>query len=543
MLSGWPLRNKLFLGIAALGVIVALLAFASIRGIYSYRRLARSVSHRANELPLAAELADSVTTLQLTARDIGSLSARPLTTQHEALAQRAKFRNELAAAQTVFNRYHEQLLKVGQGDPIFDDNRIEFTTLASIEMNLQDIDEMTHPERWIHADVDLLSLNDRLAHLSDLCSEQPSHLHRLLVAFAGEARGQYRAWIVLSWVTTVSAGLVVLVLVAFFYYSIFAPLRNLVEDCRRISAGNFHHRIVLRTRDELAELGEAMNGMTDRFRAIRDHLDQKVTERTRELEERTQQLIRSEQLASVGFLAAGVAHEINNPLASIAWCAESLESRVAGILGRDDDETSPEQSAEIEVLRKYLGRIQTEAFRCKGITEKLLDFSRLGNSERSDTDLGELVEDVIQMVQTIGNYRTKTVEYHADRNVRAFVSGPEIKQVILNLLTNALESTDADGRVVVTLRQRELQVELSVIDNGCGMSEEVLSNLFQPFFTRRREGQGTGLGLSITHRIVDDHHGTIEATSAGPGKGSSFRITLPRKINEIPYENHERQVA
>lgn len=543
MFSVSRLRNKLLLCIAALGVIVSLLTAASIHGMYSYRRLAKSVSHRANELPLAADLTNSVSALQITASQILSSSAHRDANQPDPYGLRTKFRDQLAAAQLAVRQYREQLQTTGQGDPIFDDNRVEFRTLAAIELQLAEVEQATHPELWMHSGINPLQVNDDLLHLSDLCSELPDHLHSLLVAFAGEARGQYRAWIILSWITALMAAVVVLILVSFFYYSIFVPLRSLVQDCRLISAGEFEHRIQVRTRDEIAELGDAMNGMTARFREIRDHLDQKVTERTRELEERTRQLIRSEQLASVGFLAAGVAHEINNPLASIAWCAESLESRLADILSDAGTNAANRNDAEVAVLRKYLSRIESEAFRCKVITEKLLDFSRLGHAERNDTDLRELVEDVIQMVQTIGNYRTRKIEYRPEENVRAWISKPEIKQVVLNLLTNALESADSDGRVLVALRNQDQFVELTVSDDGCGMTPDVLSHLFQPFFTRRREGQGTGLGLSITHRIIDDHHGTIEAWSEGEGRGSTFRVTLPRQLSEPIHENQQRQVA
>ena len=130
-----------------------------------------------------------------------------------------------------------------------------------------------------------------------------------------------------------------------------------------------------------------MNAMTTRFQQTRDDLDRQVRERTR-------QVVRSEQLASVGFLAAGVAHEINNPLASIAICSESLESRLRDILTDQDDE----HAAESEVVNNYIAMIQKEAFRCKQITEKLLDFSRLGDSDRQNTDLRDLVSGVIEMV-------------------------------------------------------------------------------------------------------------------------------------------------
>ena len=124
----------------------------------------------------------------------------------------------------------------------------------------------------------------------------------------------------LAWVTSSLAALLFVLFVKLFYDWVFRPLRILIKGSRRVAAGQFHYRIQLDTHDEMSELAEAMNDMTARFREIRDDLDQQVRERTN-------QVVRSEQLASVGFLAAGVAHEINNPLASIAMCAESLESR------------------------------------------------------------------------------------------------------------------------------------------------------------------------------------------------------------------------
>ena len=189
-----------------------------------------------------------------------------------------------------------------------------------------------------------------------------------------------------------------------------------------------------------------MNAMTSRFQQIRDDLDEQVQQRTREV-------VRSEQLASVGFLAAGVAHEINNPLASIAWSAESLESRLYEIL-HGEDELDEEQSEELNVLRKYLRRIQDEAFRCKGITEKLLDFSRLGDIQRQDTDLRELVQVVIDMVKHLGKHSRKTIEFRCDQHVVVPVNAQEIKQVVLNLITNALDSLEQHGTVACRAEPR-----------------------------------------------------------------------------------------
>jgi two-component system, NtrC family, sensor kinase len=251
----------------------------------------------------------------------------------------------------------------------------------------------------------------------------------------------------------------------------------------------------------------------------------------------------------VGFLAAGVAHEINNPLASIAMCAESLEGRLRETL----DESDTQQA----VVGNYLRMIQTEAFRCKGITEKLLDFSRVGPGKHENTDLAELIRSVLELLGHMGKYQRKHIEFVPCEPVIATVNPQEIKQVVLNLLSNALDSLDgesgtgslsvkpgADQRLVagrsgkavlspfIPAVRIELDVRggyavLSVVDNGCGMEPEVLEHIFEPFFTRRRGGQGIGLGLSITYRIIADHGGEIEAHSAGAGQGSTFRVRVP----------------
>jgi signal transduction histidine kinase len=306
------------------------------------------------------------------------------------------------------------------------------------------------------------------------------------------------------------------------------PLATLVRGSREVAAGQFDHRIQLDTDDEMRELADSMNAMTTRFQEIRDDLDCQVRERTK-------QVVRSEQLASVGFLAAGVAHEINNPLASIAMCSESLEGRLAELWNHVGESHSTER----DVVRNYLEMIQKEAFRCKQITEKLLDFSRMGDPERHNTDLRELAAGVIEMIRHLGNYQNKNVVLRENGPVIAEVCPQEIKQVVLNLITNGLDSVESGGTVTVSVAIRGKDAQLVVEDNGCGMTEEVMRHLFEPFFTRRRGGQGTGLGLSISYRIVEEHHGQITAESAGPGTGSKFTVAVP--LRQPASRQHQRQ--
>jgi len=225
-------------------------------------------------------------------------------------------------------------------------------------------------------------------------------------------------------------------------------------------------------------------------------------------------------LAGVGFLAAGVAHEINNPLASIAFCSEALERRLSQIL-------PTASAADAKGVEQYLRMIQEEAFRCKRITEKLLDFSRCGEINRERTDIVGLVQDVVEMVQHMGKYRGKQIIFQPREAVLAFADAQEIKQVVLNLVVNALDCMEVGGVLRIDVRYNHGLAELVFTDDGCGMTSEVLENIFEPFFTRRKEGKGTGLGLSISHRIISQHGGEISANSPGEGLGATFVVRLP----------------
>jgi signal transduction histidine kinase len=316
-------------------------------------------------------------------------------------------------------------------------------------------------------------------------------------------------------------------LMVLFHRWVLYPVRLLQRGVRRVARGSFDYKIELNTGDEMQDLAEAFNDMTARISMTYADLEQQVQERSR-------QLVRSERLAGVGFLAAGVAHEINNPLASIAFCSEALERRVGGML-----ETSEHPDA--GVISNYLKMIQEEAFRCKSITEKLLDFSRCNDIKRERTDLAGLIQSVVDMIRHIGKYRGKTIVFQPREAVMAHVDAQEVKQVVLNLVVNALDSMEPGGVLRIEARYDHGMAEMAFADNGCGMSADVLENIFEPFFTRRRVGKGTGLGLSISHRIVSQHHGEIMAMSGGEGQGATFKVRLPIHPSEIeePRKNRE----
>jgi two-component system NtrC family sensor kinase len=547
VLSNWPIRVKLLVGLGLLLLLVVILAGSGLYTTYAYRDLVKSLSWRVPELRLAAELSEQVGELRITLSELRGLherhargdltalesdsfpSAADLMPSTRFWAVREEFRLQLNQVDATLAAYRGQLEDQAQFHRRITDNEQEWGTVHQIEAALAQVREADRDQQWIFNGPRIERLDTDLADLQDLTAELPSHLRARLEGFASEVRGQYRTLIIGTWVATVAAGLVLAVFVRLFYRWVFIPLRVLVGGSRLVAAGHFGHRIHLDTCDEMAELAEAMNDMTARFQAIRDDLDRQVRERTK-------QVVRSEQLASVGFLAAGVAHEINNPLASIAMCAESLEGRICELLA------PAAEGDERQVIANYLEMIQNEAFRCKEITERLLDFSRMGNTRRQHTELGDLVQGVVDMVGHLGRYQRKHIEFPRAAPVVASINPQEIKQVVLNLLTNALDSLDDDGTVRIRVEQRGDTAELVFADDGCGMEPEVLEHVFEPFFTRRRAGQGTGLGLSITYRIVADHGGEIEAESPGPGRGATFRVRLPasRAEEAAPTESPAR---
>jgi two-component system NtrC family sensor kinase len=545
----WPIRTKLKLGLALLLVAVLALFGSAYYGLYAYRGLVRSLSARSAELPLASDIQRHVNDLRVILSQ--ATERLELPGSYQALLRspnkksgelpfdlhilREQYRTKFAELGESIERYRRQLDQSGEADAQLGDDSHERETLAKIDEIVEKLggDDVSSElgENWLLRTSNVEQVRTQVDQLRLLVAELPSYLHTRLEQLAENVKAQYRTAIITAWLNVAVAIVLLVISVRGFIRWFAQPLQSLVEGSRHVAQGKFDHRIEVETSDEMGELAIAMNNMTERFQQVRDDLD-------RQVEERTNQVVRSEQLASVGFLAAGVAHEINNPLASIALCSESLDMRIAELL-EGADCTSNE---DVKVVHHYLQMIQKEAFRCKQITEKLLDFARMGDSQRVNTDLRELVSGVIEMVQHLGKHKDKNLELVPGRPVTFEVNAQEMKQVVLNLITNGLESLDAGGTVRVTVEQVDGSARIVVEDNGCGMSEEVRKHLFEPFFTRRRGGQGTGLGLSITYRIVEEHDGNIEATSAGVGRGSRFVVSLPSH-HKIKEQSHRYQAA
>ncbi len=234
---------------------------------------------------------------------------------------------------------------------------------------------------------------------------------------------------------------------------------------------------------------------------------------------------RAEKLAAVGRLAAGVVHEINNPLATISACAESLEARL--------NEGAFDASPMIEDLREYLGLIRSEAFRCKSITNGLLDFSRTRASDHVTINLGDVISSAVRLLTH--QKRRSAVEFEVDvADDLLPVSGDpgQLQQAIIALATNALDAMVISGLLTIAARNEETRVIVEVTDNGVGIPPENLPKIFEPFFTTKEVGKGTGLGLAVCYGILTEHGGSLDVQST-VGVGTTFTITLPAvNLNE-----------
>jgi two-component system, NtrC family, sensor kinase len=231
------------------------------------------------------------------------------------------------------------------------------------------------------------------------------------------------------------------------------------------------------------------------------------------------QMLLTERLTTAGRLAAGVAHELNNPLATIAGCAESLTARLKEnpLAGRP----------ELADFSGYLTLIEEEAFRCKEITGSLLQFVREPGHRRAPTDVNALVHKTIELLSHQSRFVNSRFATALDSELPlVVVNEGQFRQLFLGLASNALEAMEGRGRLTISTRRARGEVHVDFADEGPGISEEVLARIFDPFFTTKPPGQGTGLGLAIAQSIVADHGGRIEVESR-LAAGTVFRVVLP----------------
>ncbi|MGE3174152.1 MAG: sensor histidine kinase [Planctomycetota bacterium] len=337
-------------------------------------------------------------------------------------------------------------------------------------------------------------------------------------------------------IVTIIAAMAVLTLFGaalLFQRRILRPLAELRHGVLAVGDGNLDLQLPIRHNDELGILAATLQSMTRRLRRQQEDLEERVAQRTSEL-------LRTARLADLGTLAAGVAHEINNPLAAIATCAEGLlrDQRSARVVtqgatadpqraaaGGAADARNADPSSR---TREYLEIIAKEAMRVRDTTARLLAFARPESGRREPVWLEREVRDVATMLDHSATRADVRMELDLPASPPPVLGDPaDMRQVVFNLLKNALDASPPGSRIGVSLEVRDEDLVLRVVDEGGGVPGALKERIFEPFVTTKAPGSGTGLGLAISHRIVTDHGGSLRVRDE-PGGGACFELVMPR---------------
>ncbi|WP_432822851.1 sensor histidine kinase [Trichloromonas sp.] len=297
------------------------------------------------------------------------------------------------------------------------------------------------------------------------------------------------------------------------------PVNNLLEHTQKVAQGDLSTRVDNYPRDELGELTEAFNSMTANLKKAQDEsrewantLEAKVEERTQKIQRMQSKLLRSEKLASIGELVAGIAHEINNPLTGVLMFAAMIE---------DDPRLDP-------AIKKDLQTIVHETQRCAKIVRELLDFSRESVPQKKKDSVNQVLDKTMALVQHHTSFHNIRISREYNEALPPILIDPsQIEQVFMNVLINASQAMPSGGQLTIktdfSAQPNHLYVKIS--DTGCGIPEENLQKIFDPFFSTKGV-KGTGLGLSVSYGIIENHGGQIEVTSK-TGEGTAFTIRFP----------------
>lgn len=319
---------------------------------------------------------------------------------------------------------------------------------------------------------------------------------------------------------------IVLTLIAFFFTkNIVYPIKEIAIASRKISHGDLNQTIDIKSKDEIGDLADSFNQMTIALKKANEGLihwgktlEEKVKEKSKELETSQAQLIQSEKIATIGQLTAGIAHEINNPLGGIVVYSHLLLENPK-ISGND---------------RENLEKIVREADRCKNIVKRLLDFSRQTKPEMNFANINEILNNTLSIVEKqMLVQNIKIINFFDDKLPLIKIDISQIQQVFMNIIVNAAEAIKGYGELMIktSLTDNKQFIEIVFTDTGCGISPDNIKKIFEPFFTTKPVGQGTGLGLAISYGIIKRHRGDIEVRSEF-GKGAEFTVRLPVNLKE-----------
>lgn len=331
-------------------------------------------------------------------------------------------------------------------------------------------------------------------------------------------------------VTGIQILLIGLFIVFFTRRFVDKPINQLIAGTRAVSEMKLDHIVEVHSSTELGELAHEFNVMSERLRKAMEELNKatedlenKVRDRTKQLEVAHQKLLQSDRLASLGQLSATVAHEINNPISGVLNLAMLLDR----ILKEDG---VPQER--ISEFKKYLNQIISETARVGRIVSDLLAFSRRSKPQRVEVDINNVIKSTLLILRhrlELGNIRLNL--RLSDGLPLVECDSSQMQEVVINLVMNGAEACQSKGHGEVTIETRaggNSNVLLEISDTGDGIPKEIVSKIFDPFFTTKGEGKGVGLGLSVVYGIVEAHGGDIEVGTA-ISSGTKFRVTLPAK--------------
>ncbi len=289
--------------------------------------------------------------------------------------------------------------------------------------------------------------------------------------------------------------------------SIATPIKKLEEITKKIAAGDFSGRLQIKGGDEIASLGASFNRMEEKLKTALASLEDTI----RKLQQKQAQLVEAEKLASIGILAAGIAHEINNPLTSVLTFSNLML------------EQTPEDDPRYERLKMMVN----ETDRARNIVRQLLSFARETPIRPEKININQPVAEIIDSLNAREAFRSLDLEVNLSDSLPEIYADPAgIGQVVMNILLNAIHAITPPGSIGVSTRAAGNFIEIIFTDTGCGIPEESINKVFDPFFTTKDSDKGTGLGLAVSYGIIKKHGGSIDVKSE-PGRGSTFTVRLP----------------
>jgi len=335
------------------------------------------------------------------------------------------------------------------------------------------------------------------------------------------------------------SGLVIFFVISFFvlvfiWKFVNVPLKKLTYGTTEIMNGNLDFKLDFKSKDEIGLLAESFNKMTEKLKQAHEELtnwakllEQKVNEKTAELQRAHAYMVQIEKMASLGKLAATVAHELNNPLEGVLTYAKLLKRRL------QNGEIS---EAEKNEILNELSIIIDETSRCGNIVKNLLLFSKQKVGEFKDEDICQVIKRSVALISHHLQMNNIKLELDIPENpVFVFCDAQQIEQMLLAMEINSIEAMPEGGTLRIELNEIDSdKIQIKVTDTGIGIPEDILPHIFEPFFTTKKEGKGTGLGLAVAYGIAERHNGSIKVESK-VNQGTTFTITLPKKLN-ISYD-------